>query len=302
MASEQVLDIPVRRHVLTSERPFQVVLDGIYTGISQPDIAALFATLAASTSYEEFAALVRHAQGGTGLMRFLQLDDDHVLALDPQARDQAGRRLVRLIAGNPVTMGQMTRHLPAAGSYAPVTILIQELPGDRTQVAYNTVASAIAPYADAAASQVAQQLDTEVLRLLRHATGMPATRNRGTPAPENALGGLCGLIYAAARQTRIRVWAAMVAGRGGSHRHPDPAGHRRHGHRRGPRGRHRDQRTGQRRGRQPRPGARADDPSGPVPRLVGLPRGAAGRPTPTPSSVLSPSGGSANTSSVPSAS
>ena len=150
MASEQVLDVPVRRHVLTSERPFEDVLDGIYDGISQPDVGALFATLAASTSYEEFAALVRHAQGSAGLMRFLHLADDHVLALDPQARDQAGRRLVRLIAGNPVTMGQMTRHLPAAGSYAPVTILIQELAGGGTQVAYDTVASAIAPYGDAA--------------------------------------------------------------------------------------------------------------------------------------------------------
>jgi hypothetical protein len=175
VASEQVLDIPVRRHVLTSERRFQVVLDGIYTGISQPDLAALFAKLAASTSYEEFSDLVRQAQGSAGLLRFWHLDDDHVLALDPQARDQAGRRLVRLIAGNPVTMGQMTRHLPAAGSYAPVTILIQELPGGRTQVAYDTVASAIAPYADAAASQVVQQLDTEVLTLLRHATGTLAT-------------------------------------------------------------------------------------------------------------------------------
>jgi len=58
-----VLDIPVRRHVLTSERPFQVVLDGIFGGISQPDIGALFATLAASTSYAEFTALVRQAQG-----------------------------------------------------------------------------------------------------------------------------------------------------------------------------------------------------------------------------------------------
>lgn len=162
MVSEQVLDIPVRRHVLTSERPFQVVMDGIYDGISQPDIGALFATLEASTSYDEFSALVRHAQGSAGLMRFWHLDDDHVLALDPQARDQAGRRLVRLIAGNPVTMGQMTRHLPAAGSYAPVTILIQELAGGGTQVAYDTVASAIAPYGDAAASQVAQRLDTEV--------------------------------------------------------------------------------------------------------------------------------------------
>ena len=175
MVPEQVLDIPVRRHVLTSERPFQVVLDGIYDGISQPDIGALFATLAASTSYEEFTALVRQAQGSAGLFRFLQLDDDHVLALDPQARHQAGRRLIRLIAGNPVTMGQMTRHLPAAGSYAPVTILIAELPGGGTQVAYNTVASAIAPYGDAAASQVAQRLDTEVLALLHHATGRLAT-------------------------------------------------------------------------------------------------------------------------------
>jgi hypothetical protein len=68
VASEQVLDIPVRRHWLTIERPFQVVLDSIHDGISQPDIGALFATLAASTSYEEFSALVGQAQGSAGLM------------------------------------------------------------------------------------------------------------------------------------------------------------------------------------------------------------------------------------------
>jgi len=174
MASEQVLDVAVRRHVFSSEQPFQAVLDGIFGSISQPDIRALFARLAASTSYEEFSALVGQAQGSAGLMRFLQLDLDTALALDPQARDQAGRRLVRLIAGNPVTMGQMTRHVPAAGSYAPVTILIQELPAGATEVAYDTVASAIAPYGDAAASQVAQRLDTEVLSLLHHATCIPA--------------------------------------------------------------------------------------------------------------------------------
>jgi hypothetical protein len=57
----------------------------------------------------------------------------------------------------------MTRHLPDAGSYAPVTILIEELPGGGTRVAYDTVSSAIAPYGDAAASQVAERLDAEVL-------------------------------------------------------------------------------------------------------------------------------------------
>jgi hypothetical protein len=83
--------------------------------------------------------------------------------------------LVRLIAGNPVTMGEMTRHVADAGSYAPVTILIQELPDGRNRIAYDSVASAIAPYHDAAASEVARRLDAEVLTLLREVTGAPAS-------------------------------------------------------------------------------------------------------------------------------
>ena len=151
-------------------------MDGIFGGISQPDIGALFAKLAASTSYEQFSSLVRQAQGSAGLMRFLQLDLDTALALDPQASDQAGRRLVRLIAGNPVTMGQMTRHVPDAGSYAPVTILIEETTGRRNPGRLRHASPAqIAPYHDAAASQVAERLDTEVLGLLRQVTGVPAS-------------------------------------------------------------------------------------------------------------------------------
>ena len=43
-----------------------------------------------------------------------------------------------------------------------------------SRVAYDAVASAIALYHDAA-SEVAQQLDTEVLDLLRQVTGVPAS-------------------------------------------------------------------------------------------------------------------------------
>jgi hypothetical protein len=84
MAAEQVLDVAVRRHMLSGERPFQTVLDGIFDGISQPDIGALFAKLAASTSYEEFGSLVQRAQGSAGLMRFLQLDLDNAERLDTE--------------------------------------------------------------------------------------------------------------------------------------------------------------------------------------------------------------------------
>jgi uncharacterized protein (DUF302 family) len=168
--SEKVIEVLVRRHVLESERSFSSVLEGIFGGITQPDISQLFSQLAASTSYEEFSSLVREAQGSAGLMLFMRLDLDHALALDPQAGDQAGRRLIRLIAGNPVTMGEMTRHVPDAGSYAPVTILVQELADGRTRVAYDAFASEIAPYRNAAASDVAERLDAEVLNLLRQVT------------------------------------------------------------------------------------------------------------------------------------
>jgi hypothetical protein len=63
MASEHVLEVLVRRHVIDSEQPFSGVLDGIFGGISQPDIGLLFSQLAASTSYEQFSSLVAHAQG-----------------------------------------------------------------------------------------------------------------------------------------------------------------------------------------------------------------------------------------------
>jgi hypothetical protein len=174
MDSEHVVDVLVRRHVIDSDRPFSDVLDGIFDGISRPDIEDLFSKLQASTSYEQFSSLVRQAQGSAGLMLFLQLDLDGALTLDPRATAWGGRRLVRLIAGNPVTMGEMTRHVADAGSYAPVTILVQETPGG-TQVAYDTVASALAPYHDAAASQVARRLDAEVLGLLRQVADVPST-------------------------------------------------------------------------------------------------------------------------------
>ena len=68
----------------------------------------------------------------------------------------------------------MTRHVAAAGSYAPITLLVEELANGGTRVSYDSVASAIAMYQDAAASEVATQLDGEVLSLLRRVAGVPA--------------------------------------------------------------------------------------------------------------------------------
>ena len=58
MKSEQVLDMVMRRHVLASDRPFDQVLAGIFSGISQPDIAQLFSKLETSSTYQQFSSLV----------------------------------------------------------------------------------------------------------------------------------------------------------------------------------------------------------------------------------------------------
>jgi hypothetical protein len=56
MASEEVVEVAVRRYVFTGSQPFSAVLDGIFSGISQPDIGQLFSKLGASTSYQESGA------------------------------------------------------------------------------------------------------------------------------------------------------------------------------------------------------------------------------------------------------
>jgi hypothetical protein len=174
MVQEHTLEVRVRRHVIESERPFAGVLDGIVHGVSRPDIKSLLADLEACTTYDQFRRLVRRAQGRSTLLRFWQLDLDVPLTLDPlEPRER--RRLVRLIVGNPVTAAEMTRHVPDAGSYLPVTILLEELPGERTRIAYDSVASAIDPYANPDACDVARRLDAEVLTLLRGAAGVPAS-------------------------------------------------------------------------------------------------------------------------------
>jgi uncharacterized protein (DUF302 family) len=71
----------------------------------------------------------------------------------------------RLVIGNPLIMREMVKHVPDAGSYAPVTILIDERP-DGVHISYDRMASLLAPYENAEALTVARDLDTKVEGLL----------------------------------------------------------------------------------------------------------------------------------------
>ncbi|SNY53664.1 DUF302 domain-containing protein [Paractinoplanes atraurantiacus] len=167
MAQENRIQVGVERVVLTSDRPIDEVLADVNAGIGQADIAVQAKTWAQARTYPDFEEAVRAMAGPSGLTRFMHIGLDTALRKNP---DITPYRLERIIAGNPVTMSGMTRYVPHAGSYAPVTILIWQA-GDQVNLAYDTMVSYLRPYGDERALAVAKELDDEVLTLLRAAAG-----------------------------------------------------------------------------------------------------------------------------------
>ena len=78
--------------------------------------------------------------------------------------------MVRLIVCNRLIMQQMARHVPDAGSYAPVTVLVDER-SDGVHISYDRMASLLAPYRNFEALTVARDLDKKVETLLSEAAG-----------------------------------------------------------------------------------------------------------------------------------
>jgi hypothetical protein len=59
----------------------------------------------------------------------------------------------------------MVRHVAGAGSYAPVTILIEERV-DGVRISYDRMASYLATYGSSEALKVARELDAKVERII----------------------------------------------------------------------------------------------------------------------------------------
>lgn len=71
---------------------------------------------------------------------------------------------------NPLIMKQMVEHVPDAGSYAPVTILVDERP-DGVHLSYDTMASYLTSYESPEGMKVAEDLDSKVRALITTAAG-----------------------------------------------------------------------------------------------------------------------------------
>jgi uncharacterized protein (DUF302 family) len=154
--------LAVERVNVTSSKPFDAVVAALKASIGRLDMAEFSKTSKSASTFTELEKVIGRDMGKTGLMLFLELDHGAVL------RKETGLdkpKMVRFVIGNPLMMKEMAKHVPDAGSYAPVTVLVDERQ-DGIHLSYDRMASFLKPYANAEALKVAQELDSKVEALL----------------------------------------------------------------------------------------------------------------------------------------
>ena len=164
---EDPKQISVERFSVISSKSFEDVVSAIDTSIGHPDLKLFRRNITAAKSQAELEEIVHRAVGRSDLMEFTRFDLGEILRKE---QGNGAPRSVRMVAGNPLIMKQMVRRVPDAGSYAPVTFLIDERP-DGVHLSYDRMASFLAPYGDTEALAVARDLDSKVETLLQRAAG-----------------------------------------------------------------------------------------------------------------------------------
>lgn len=137
-------------------------MSAIDAQIGHPDIRKFLSSIHTAKDDREVQRIVKDAVGPTELMEFIRFNQGEAIQheLGPEAPN-----IMRLLIGNPLVMRQMAKHVPDAGSYAPVTVLVDERP-DGVHISYDRMASLLGPYQNAEALAVARALDTKVENLI----------------------------------------------------------------------------------------------------------------------------------------
>ena len=159
--------IEVERFTLNSSKPFDQVVAALNSAVGHPDMAEFWKSTHRAQSDAELQNTIEKGLGRTGLMLFAEFDHGAIVR---KGTGRATPRMIRFVIGNPLIMREMAKHVPDAGSYAPVTVLVDER-ADGVHLSYDRMASLLAPYNNSEALKVARDLDEKVEALLSAAAG-----------------------------------------------------------------------------------------------------------------------------------
>lgn len=165
MTTTKTRPVNVERWSVTSAESFETIVARMEQEIGRPEMSVFWQKAAAAGTLVELEGVVNDSIGPVGLMEFVRFDLGGILRKEPGAK--AGKSL-RLVIGNPLIMREMAKHVPDAGSYAPVTVLIDERQ-DGVHLSYDRMASLLSPYGNSEALKVALDLDGKIEALLTRA-------------------------------------------------------------------------------------------------------------------------------------
>ena len=157
--------VEIERFSMTSAKPFESVLAAVKAAVGRLDVVEFTKASKEAQTFAELEKIIGRSIGKTGLMLFLEFDLGAVLRKESGLH---GPKIVRLLIGNPLTMKEMVKHIPEAGSYTPTTVLVDEQQ-DGVHLSYDNMASLLAPYGNASALAVARDLDAKIQALIREA-------------------------------------------------------------------------------------------------------------------------------------
>ncbi len=160
-----VLRVEIERFSLSTSKPLDQVVAALHAAIGHPNIKEFWESAHRAKSMVELESIVQKSVGSVGLMLFAEFDHGSVVRKETSGDTP---RIFRFLIGNPLIMKKMAKHVPDAGSYAPVTVLIDERP-DGVHLSYDRMTSFLKPYGNADALKVAEDLDAKVEALLASA-------------------------------------------------------------------------------------------------------------------------------------
>lgn len=153
--------LTIQHRTMRCTRPFEVVHQALVDSIPalRPEVSEILVR-----GQKEEVAIAR--RDWPKLWLFLMRDHGALTAADGLAA-----KAMQYEIGNPLTAERMTRHVLAAGLYAPLRVILYERSAGPAVFEYDLPSSLFEQFGDERVTQVGRELDAELETVLQAASG-----------------------------------------------------------------------------------------------------------------------------------
>ncbi|MBW4430738.1 MAG: DUF302 domain-containing protein [Pelatocladus maniniholoensis HA4357-MV3] len=150
----QTINYTVTRVIVSSEKPFQEVIEAIESILGDGKYSVFEELVDAKAPFEQVESVVESMLGQSGFMKLAVFNTGGLLSLMGKAKN------VKLyLLGNPLIANQMIEHNPVVGLYVPPRLLVYDDYEGKTHITYDKLSSILSQFDNEFILKVSQKLD-----------------------------------------------------------------------------------------------------------------------------------------------